>query len=60
MIWWVKDIYRWVLKLKRNASDLGVTSKGDVIHSNILDKMSGSMTLQEFIDRLQDEDNIGS
>ncbi|KKM13153.1 hypothetical protein LCGC14_1719070 [marine sediment metagenome] len=52
---WIEYVYLWVFLHGYKASDLGVSQKGTIIPFGLIDKVDGAMTLQEWIDRLQDD-----
>ena len=59
MLWWVKDVYRLVLKCGWKASDIGISREQNVVPVSFINKMRGAITLQEHIDRLKDDGMVG-
>ncbi len=54
MPFWMRSVYRWILKYKTKVSDIGM-SDTIVIPGNLIGKIDGAITLQEYINGLQNE-----
>ncbi len=55
MEWWIKDVYCLILKHKWKASDIAVRNGSHIILAELINIAPGAITLQEWIDGLQDE-----